>query len=93
MTHTVIREGDLVTSIGSGPGGPNPVYTRLGQHPRGRCNSLGEPTGELRDCPNCGGRVRLKLIACALHGICTEATKLDGVACCLTCADFSEGAP
>jgi hypothetical protein len=46
------------------PGGP--------PRPRGPCMHLGEPVG-WRDCPSCGGSVRLKVFACA-HPAHGEAT-------------------
>jgi hypothetical protein len=39
-------------------------------------------------CPSCRGAVRLKVFACALHGECTIARSLTGVACCATCPDY-----
>jgi hypothetical protein len=46
------------------------------------CAYLGDPTGEVRECGTCSGRVRLKVRACKIHGACTEARKVDGLACC-----------
>ena len=57
--------------------------------PPARCAHLGQPTGEEIDCPTCGGRkVRLKVLACAVHGRCLPAKKLDGIACCQGCPDM-----
>src|SRR5262245_1274008 len=55
------------------------------------CVSRGGPTGEVRDCPSCGGRVRLKLLACDRHGNCTAERRAEGVAWCPTCADYRPG--
>ena len=52
------------------------------------CNYLIQPTGFI-ECPTCQGNVRLKVFACDLHGQCTVAKALDGIACCATCRDYS----
>jgi hypothetical protein len=52
--------------------------------------------GEVRreqQCPTCRGSVRLKVFACALHGECTIARALGGLACCATCPDYDAGPP
>ncbi len=51
------------------------------------CPLRGEPTGETRDCPTCSGTVRIKLLACSLHGECTDSKLIAGVYCCRTCPD------
>ena len=56
--------------------------------PRPPCRHRGEPTGEMRSCPTCKGAVEVKLLACALHTVCSVARPV-GVACCATCADYS----
>lgn len=52
------------------------------------CPHRGEPTGERHECATCGnGRVSIPVLACAKHGKCTFARKVDGVACCEGCED------
>lgn len=46
------------------------------------CVHLGPPTGELRDCDSCAGRVRIRLMACRVFGRCSVAKPLPGLACC-----------
>lgn len=53
------------------------------------CVHLGEPTGETRECKTCGGSVKLKLLTCEIHGLCTVARRVDGVACCNGCKDHT----
>jgi hypothetical protein len=55
---------------------------------RGLCAHLGADTGERRVCGPCGGRVELKVLACAVHSRCTVAKAVAGVACCSTCPDY-----
>lgn len=59
---------------------------------RGPCEKLG---GELRlqNCEACKGHVQIKVLACEVHGECTLKRRLEGIACCATCIDFSERAP
>lgn len=58
--------------------------------PKAECIHLGEPTGELVECPTCSGRtVKLKLRICAVHVRCTEAKQVEGVACCVGCREKS----
>jgi hypothetical protein len=52
--------------------------------PRGECRFLGEQTG-LRECPTCGGHVRVKVFACG-HPTHAETTIQE----CLTCRDHEE---
>ena len=56
--------------------------------PRGPCRKLGEPTGELVECPTCAGRVQIKVLGCAVHGRCTVSRSLDGIACCAACPEY-----
>lgn len=52
------------------------------------CIHRGELTGETRPCKTCGGRqVTEPLLACAVHGVCTEARLVAGVACCRICEE------
>lgn len=60
--------------------------------PPSPCHYLGEQTGELAACPSCGGnpdapKVSLKLHGCAVHGSCTQAKAIAGIACCAGCTD------
>jgi hypothetical protein len=52
-----------------------------------RCVHLGDPTGEVRECETCAGRVRLKVRACSVHGTCTEGQPVAGSVFCGTCPD------
>jgi hypothetical protein len=60
--------------------------------PPGPCRHLGPPTGELRECPTCLGRVRLKVLACAVYGGCLPSLKVEGLGCCAGCPDYVERA-
>lgn len=55
------------------------------------CKHLGEATGETVPCQDCpkSRKVMLKIFACATHGTCTPAKKVDGHACCVGCRDYS----
>lgn len=55
---------------------------------RSACAHLGPETGGAVECPTCAGTVRLKLMACAVHGQCTTAKRVEGVACCAGCPDY-----
>ena len=57
------------------------------------CKHFGEATGETRLCGECAGKVELKMFACAVHGQCTPATSLPGLACCQGCQDYAPTAP
>jgi hypothetical protein len=60
-----------------------------GRDPIGQpCAHLGKETGEVETCVNCRGRWQIKLLACALHGQCTQVTQVGTAACCLTCPDY-----
>lgn len=41
----------------------------------------------MRLCDTCGGRVKLKVFACALHTACTPENQLEGLHCCKICPD------
>ncbi len=58
--------------------------------PKAACVSLGKPTGEVRICESCKGKVELKVYGCSIHGVCTIGKKVDGVACCKGCGDYVE---
>ena len=50
--------------------------------------------GEMRrvGCQTCnGGGVQIKVLSCQIHGECTIATRLDGVACCEGCTSAFPG--
>lgn len=51
------------------------------------CHHLGPSLGT-EQCQSCQGTVRIKVFACAVHGKCTLAKKLDGIACCAGCGDY-----
>lgn len=51
------------------------------------CIHRGESTGETRGCKSCRGEVQLKLLACAVHGVCLPTKEVEGVACCKTCKE------
>ena len=55
--------------------------------PRVDCVHRGAMVGK-RECASCAGTVKLKLFACAIHGECTLAKPLEGVACCGACREF-----
>ncbi len=58
--------------------------------PKAACVNLGMPTGEMRTCETCKGKVALKVFRCAIHGTCTVGKKVDGLACCANCGDYRE---
>jgi hypothetical protein len=51
------------------------------------CRHRGEPTGEQRQCGTCPGSVSVKVFGCSVHGACTLAKKVEGLACCKGCPD------
>jgi hypothetical protein len=56
------------------------------------CAHRGAPTGQTRPCRECARTTDVPLLACAVHGVCSEAklVKLgDGtpVKCCRICPD------
>jgi len=58
------------------------------EKPRIDCLHRHEATGA-RECESCAGRVKIKTFRCDLHGECTLAKQLDGLACCAACKDFT----
>lgn len=52
------------------------------------CTYLGQ---EIRTvpCTSCAGHIELKVFSCQLHKETTLRKKVDGIACCLGCKDFS----
>jgi hypothetical protein len=66
-----------------------PNVSRACKNPRGPCANLGDETRRV-DCAGCGGkRTQIKVFACAIHGECTIGKRLDGIACCVGCGDYS----
>jgi hypothetical protein len=59
-------------------GVPSPDLARL----RRPCRHGGAETGEQVPCPKCPGNVRIKLLACAVHGRRTALKQVPGVMCC-----------
>ncbi len=53
------------------------------------CRHLGSDTLRRVECPSCEGTVKLKVFACFVHGQCTQGGKIDGIACCAGCVDYS----
>ena len=52
------------------------------------CRFRGEATGNAHKCPACGGKnVMVNEFACSVHGVCTIARLVPGVACCRICDD------
>lgn len=58
---------------------------------RDNCQHLGE-TLRLINADCCGGRTRLKILACSIHCECSLAAVPD-VADCLTCPDYLPPSP
>lgn len=58
--------------------------------PAGPCVHLGTFSGEKHLCETCKGHVEIKVRSCKLHGRCTPATALPGIACCSSCSDRRE---
>lgn len=54
----------------------------------GVCVSFGLATGDKVPCPSCRGNVNLDLFACCIHGVCTPASSVPGVACCVGCKEY-----
>lgn len=46
----------------------------------------------LEPCASCRGNTRVKVFACAIHGECTLAKKLEGLECCKRCQDYATAA-
>lgn len=55
--------------------------------PAGPCANLRDEMRQV-ECQSCAGKVMLKVLGCAVHGECTIAKKIEGVATCLGCRDF-----
>jgi len=56
------------------------------------CPHQGADTGERVACEPCGGKTRLKVLACELHGRCTpSATAPPGLQSCASCPDRIAG--
>jgi SAM-dependent methyltransferase len=53
------------------------------------CVHRGIETGETVECPTCSGTVKLKVLACEVHGKCTVEKPVEGVQCCKGCPDYS----
>lgn len=56
--------------------------------PRDPCRHLGSETRQ-QVCPTCSGSIRLKVFECRKHFEATIGTHLHGIACCVTCPDYS----
>lgn len=52
-----------------------------------QCVHRGSLVGE-QECETCQGSTRIKLFACALHGVCTIGKRIDMLACCAQCGDY-----
>lgn len=56
------------------------------------CKHLGGETGRQVECSTCTGKVELPLLACAIHGACTQSKIADvkhgKVACCRVCDQY-----
>jgi hypothetical protein len=52
------------------------------------CKHLGDSV-RTELCPTCNGKVKVKVLECAIHGECTIAKPM-GLACCLTCPAYEE---
>lgn len=53
------------------------------------CIHRGEENGRI-ECPSCSGMVQVKTFDCAVHGSCTLGKRLDEMACCVGCGDYSD---
>lgn len=53
------------------------------------CAHLGEATGEQVKCGTCPGGTKIKVFACGIHGACTIAKPIDGIATCAGCPQFA----
>lgn len=67
--------------------GDSIMFVQADASARALCAHRGAETRKV-ECPTCGGGVSLKVFACALHGECTIAKQVDGLACCATCPDY-----
>ena len=88
--HPELRPNECPTCRGFSPSRATEMRRSRASLP---CTHLGEPTGQTVECQSCGGSVRLKVRACAVHGTCTEGKKVDGHACCQGCPDRKVAAP
>lgn len=52
-----------------------------------KCQHLGGPTGETKQCATCRGSVSIKLFSCAVHGTCSLGKPVPGVQTCDGCTD------
>ena len=55
---------------------------------QGLCTHAGE-TRRVEECGTCGPGVRIKVLACTLHGECTVETIVGRLTCCASCEDYS----
>lgn len=79
-TSPAISDGELPPRVRK----PRPLRTI------GACTHRGD---ELRReaCASCGGNVQIKVLSCEIHGECTIAKRLAGVACCQGCTSAFPG--
>lgn len=83
--------GTLPGAVGTAPPAPK-VPARFSLDVLTACSLRGEATGQTHKCPACGGRnVQVNEFACRVHGVCTIARLVSGVACCRICEDRSKG--
>lgn len=54
---------------------------------RDLCNQIGEEI-----CETCRGKVRIKVFACQVHGMCSLSENLAKLACCVTCPEYHPAA-
>lgn len=52
------------------------------------CAHLGEYSGQAVKCGTCSGGTRIKVFQCDVHGQCTIAKPVDGIATCAGCRQF-----
>jgi len=52
------------------------------------CAHRGEATGKKELCESCRGKVYEKVYNCSEHGSCVVGRPIEGLGCCVTCADF-----
>jgi hypothetical protein len=51
------------------------------------CVHLGEMV-RMEECGTCTNKPKIKVFVCGLHGECSLAKPLDGLACCAACEDY-----
>ena len=79
--------GTLPGAVGTPTPAPK-VAARFNLETLTACSLRGEATGNSHRCPSCGGRnVQVKEFVCSVHGVCTVARLVSGVACCRICED------